>query len=238
MNKKTKGILAGAAGGALLLGAGGTFALWSDSATVQGGSITAGQLDVEAQPLAWWDVSPAGTILHNGTPGNVTVPRPGGPETLPGADISVPVDGGTFRIVPGDELVGLGQFDFTLQGQNLDAVVSVDFSKAVTDPDGADFHFLPDASLVVTDGDGNVTHLPLGPAGATGQVVNTTVELEGLLTSAQLASLRAGESVVVNAELVIDLNFDLPGAMTPDQRDQLSSVDLGAVGVTVTQVRG
>ncbi|WP_410602946.1 TasA family protein, partial [Bacillus sp. SIMBA_008] len=47
MNKKLTGIVAGAAGAALLL-SGGTYALWYDSAEAPGGTITAGNLDVAA----------------------------------------------------------------------------------------------------------------------------------------------------------------------------------------------
>lgn len=46
MKKKTTGIIAGAAGAALLMG-GSTFALWSDSVDVPDSTITSGNLAVE-----------------------------------------------------------------------------------------------------------------------------------------------------------------------------------------------
>ena len=56
MNKLTKAGLAGGLGALLLLG-GTTFALWTDSASVAGGTITSGNLEVAAGTVAWHDVS-------------------------------------------------------------------------------------------------------------------------------------------------------------------------------------
>ena len=53
MNKIIKGSIAGAAGIALLLGGAGTFALWNDSTSVQGGKIKAGNLALVNQTGAW-----------------------------------------------------------------------------------------------------------------------------------------------------------------------------------------
>ena len=53
MNNKTKGLVAGLAGAAVLAG-GSTFALWSDSDSVDGGAITAGNLDVAAIGTPAW----------------------------------------------------------------------------------------------------------------------------------------------------------------------------------------
>ncbi|NKU44191.1 alternate-type signal peptide domain-containing protein [Rhodococcus hoagii] len=49
MNKKTKGAIAAGAAAALLAGGAGSFALWSDSETLNGGTITAGTLTLTAQ---------------------------------------------------------------------------------------------------------------------------------------------------------------------------------------------
>lgn len=101
MNKKTTGIVAGAAGAALLVG-GATFALWSDSAPVAGGTITAGNLDVEAVAPEWKDVS---------------ADRTGGPHAI---------DLETFRIVPGDTIQGTFGFKAALEGDNMVAELSLD----------------------------------------------------------------------------------------------------------------
>jgi len=101
MNKKTTGVVAGAAGAALLLG-GATFALWSDSAPVDGGTITAGNLDVEAVAPQWKDVSADRT------------------------DAGHVIDLDTFRIVPGDTIQGTFGFKAALEGDNMVAELSLD----------------------------------------------------------------------------------------------------------------
>lgn len=101
MNKKTTGIVAGAAGAALLMG-GATFALWNDSAEVAGGAITAGNLDVEAGTVSWQDVSADRTQ----------------------GDHEINLD--TFRIVPGDTVEGTLPLSAALQGDNLVAELSLD----------------------------------------------------------------------------------------------------------------
>lgn len=54
MNKLAKGAVAGAAGIALLMGGAGTFALWNDTSTVSGTTISSGELSVAtASPGAW-----------------------------------------------------------------------------------------------------------------------------------------------------------------------------------------
>jgi alternate signal-mediated exported protein len=54
MNKLTKGAIAGAAGIALLLGGAGSFALWSDSTTVNAGTINAGTMTLDAFDNGTW----------------------------------------------------------------------------------------------------------------------------------------------------------------------------------------
>lgn len=101
MNKKTTGLIAGAAGAALLMG-GATFALWSDSAEVAGDAITAGNLDVEAGDVTWMDVSADRTQ----------------------GDHEIDLD--TFRIVPGDTVRGTLPISAALEGDNMVAELSLD----------------------------------------------------------------------------------------------------------------
>src|SRR5688572_24467850 len=54
MNKMVKGSVAGATGIVLLMGGFGTYALWSDSATVPGGNVTSGTLNIESGGAATW----------------------------------------------------------------------------------------------------------------------------------------------------------------------------------------
>lgn len=103
MNETTKGALAAGAAGILLLGGAGSYALWSDAETVQGGTITAGNLDIS--PVAagvWTDVSP-------------------GPVKTPG-----PLDIATFRMVPGDVLQYKAQYRVLADGENLRATIAAD----------------------------------------------------------------------------------------------------------------
>ncbi|MCT1447386.1 MULTISPECIES: alternate-type signal peptide domain-containing protein [Brevibacterium] len=94
MKKQTLGIVAGAAGAALLLG-GGTFALWTDSAEADGGQITAGNLDVAVTGSAWQDIS---------------ADRPDNPHDI---------DLKTFKIIPGDTVQGTYGVDVGLEGDNM-----------------------------------------------------------------------------------------------------------------------
>src|SRR5690606_180399 len=107
MNNKTKGVIAGIAGLALL-GGGTTFALWSDSATVAGGTITNGNLEVAAiGALAWVDAS------------------------SPRVDEDHTIDPATWRMVRGDVVEGTQGLGVALQGDNLVAELTVDAPEAV-----------------------------------------------------------------------------------------------------------
>ena len=91
--------LAVAAGGALLLGAGGTFATWSAEQTLTGGTITTGELALSADALSWTDVSP---------------------------DIdATPIELDAFRMVPGDVLEGHTTVNTALIGDNLRASLTL-----------------------------------------------------------------------------------------------------------------
>lgn len=91
--------LAVAAGGALLLGTGTTFATWVAQDTVAGATITTGRLAVAADELAWTDISPDGS--------------------------GEAVDLGSFELVPGDVLQGQATVHTELVGANLRADLSL-----------------------------------------------------------------------------------------------------------------
>ena len=95
MNNKTKGAIAGIAGIALLAG-GTTFALWNDGVNVDGGIITAGNLDVAT----------VGTTQWVDTSANRT-------------DAGHTIDLNDFKIVPGDTIQGTFGIAAALQGDNL-----------------------------------------------------------------------------------------------------------------------
>src|SRR5690606_2413486 len=129
MNNKTKGVIAGIAGLALL-GGGTTFALWSDSATLTGATITNGNLDVTATgTMAWADVS-SDTV---------------------GAPVSIPSIG-DWRMVPGDALEGSQSLTVEVEGDNLVANLLVDTVSA-TLPAGvtATYDVLRGATVVADD---------------------------------------------------------------------------------------
>ncbi|MBM4517319.1 alternate-type signal peptide domain-containing protein [Rhodococcus hoagii] len=96
MNKKTKGAIAAGAAAALLAGGAGSFALWSDSETLNGGTITAGTLTLTAQGSPSW------------------------------SDENGAIDISTFRAVPGDVLTYKAQAVVGATGDNLEAAITVD----------------------------------------------------------------------------------------------------------------
>lgn len=102
MNKLVKGSIAGAAGVLLLLGGAGTFALWNENVTAQGGTVTTGNLDLAlvADTAAWADISP----------------------DADGAAFDPTAD----AIVPGDTITFTQNFTVTAWGKNLRAEVGLD----------------------------------------------------------------------------------------------------------------
>jgi alternate signal-mediated exported protein len=110
MHKPLQGAIALGAAGLLLLGGAGTYALWSDSVTLDGGTINAGQLDLAVtSPGAWADVS-------TGTP--VAIP-----------DIAA------FPVVPGDVLTYSLSATLTAEGENLEATLAADPASITGDAD-------------------------------------------------------------------------------------------------------
>lgn len=99
LSKLAKGLIAGGLGLALLLG-GGTFALWSDSASVDSGSIASGTLTLSAGTPTWKN-------------------------TVTGATVT---DLSSYHIVPGDVLAMTADLSITAVGDNLTAVLAVDTS--------------------------------------------------------------------------------------------------------------
>ena len=103
MKKLTKATIAGALGVVLLAG-GTTFALWSDSATVNGGSVKSGTLALTPNG------TPAWTDLSDGSP----------------------IDIASFLIVPGDTIEYTASFVVDASGTNLTATLDVSDPVAAT----------------------------------------------------------------------------------------------------------
>ncbi|MFF2269348.1 SipW-dependent-type signal peptide-containing protein [Cellulosimicrobium cellulans] len=177
MNTKIKGVVAGVAGGALLLGAGGTFALWHDEAGVAGGTIRSGLLDVETQETRWFDVSPdrpdavdlapevggglrwdTSWLGEEQTVWNTVQtefqrldPDGTGPGT--GDVVGHPIDDlGAWQAVPGDYILGQTRVTAKTEGDNMHAQLALHGAGPQSGElaDGLGLKF------VVADQDGNV----------------------------------------------------------------------------------
>lgn len=110
MKNTTKGAIAGGAAGVLLLGGLGSLAYWSDSETLDGGSVTAGTLSLGTPVCApgVWQYAPGS-------------PAAGDPVNL---------------IVPGDEIVKDCTFTITATGDNLEADLTTPATTSVTGGEG------------------------------------------------------------------------------------------------------
>jgi alternate signal-mediated exported protein len=111
MHKPLKGAIALGAAGLLLLGGAGTYALWSDSVELSGGTINAGQLEFVSTTIGVWRDASAG-------PPGTTIP-----------------DIGNFSIVPGDVLTYSLSTTLRAQGDNLAATIAADPSTIAGDQD-------------------------------------------------------------------------------------------------------
>ncbi len=216
MNNKTKGVIAGIAGLALL-GGGTTFALWSDSATVNGGTITSGNLDVAAAGnVVWYDVSDD---------------RADATATTPVTNIAAHAISsiGTWRIVPEDTIEATFPIAVALEGDNLVADLVVTNPTAITGAGGTiDSVAVYDSNNVLVGTAGVGTTSVVLQAPGTGQdngtddpgilVVNNTT-----LTGTPNVTLR----------VVVTISFD-----AVNQEDvQTTVADLSTVGVSLTQTR-
>ncbi|MEL4319591.1 alternate-type signal peptide domain-containing protein [Leifsonia sp. YIM 134122] len=101
MNKIIKGSIAGAAGIALLLGGAGTFALWNDSATVDGQNITSGKLSISSVTGGGWFADNGNTDYTDDAP--ITI--------------------GTYQVIPGKSIYYKGTTTITAEGNGLSATL-------------------------------------------------------------------------------------------------------------------
>lgn len=96
MKKSTKGALAAAAAGTLLLGGAGSLAFWNATATVDGSTVSSGSLSLTGAECSNW-------VLDNG-------------EEPQGEDLAV-------GIVPGDQLTKTCTYTITATGDHLRATL-------------------------------------------------------------------------------------------------------------------
>jgi len=202
--KLRTGIVAAALGAALLLG-GGTYALWSDSASLSGGTITAGDLRLDAGTMAAYDIS-ADTAGPGGTPAVVNGVTLDSVTGTPIADLS------DWRMVPGDTLALAFPYDLTLSGDNLKADLNLDVSKLAesNEFEGLDLQY-------AVFGDGTV-HKAQGavPSSGVATVATLSPSDSGPVVFVLYATLAATETADQNA--VLDLADTLELTLTQNTR--------------------
>ena len=122
MKKTTKGAIAAGAAAVLLMGGAGTLAYWSDSATVDGGSVNSGELALDAGTCTGDWVYAASNSAAPGTP--------------------------VTNIVPGDAVSTTCDFVITAAGDNLTAELTAPTTVGIT-PDPTDPATTFDATVAV-----------------------------------------------------------------------------------------
>jgi len=199
MKKKAAiGLVAGALGIGLLAG-GTTLALWSDTEDVDGGVITAGNLDVAAGTAGvWYDISPADadgwTIADT-----IAVPAPVAAAT----GVVFP---NTYGIVPGDLLELLQPVTVVATGDNMVAELTADLTTVeAAIPVALQPHVefgifvFDDTGALLSSADGSTVSFLIPDTNADGAAVPFTVKIR--------------------------LGFD---GLTPDQVGVLETIDLSA----------
>ena len=225
-SRRGLGIIAGVAGGLLLLG-GTTFALWSDSALQEGGTISNGNLDVE--PLGattYWDVSPDRTDTPDVTP-------------ITGRDAHSVADVAAYSIVPGDVLEADYGFVVALEGDNLVGDLTLTLGGAAAPPAGVTFtaqaYYLDGAAWVPvgtpsTVAPGTATPISLGLFQAANQL-NGSLDVGGIPV---IALPDTAGATGPNIGVVLTATFD---EGTTGRTSVLVETALGDVTVNLNQVR-
>lgn len=201
-----------------------TFALWTTSQTLTGGTITAGNLDLgRVSTAAFYDVS--ADRADKGTTPIVTG------TSVVGHGITTPAD---WRIVPGDTVAVVYTVNVTLEGDNMVAALSIDetdagsllntdmtYSYAVYIPGS------PTATVVVPKtvlGGSALAYLAAPDAGQAAGASDAVAPVYGMTSTTQTFT------VVVYGE------FDHDAVTDPE--DNRTVVDtLGGLALTLTQVR-
>lgn len=139
MKKSTKGALAAAAAGTLLMGGAGSLAFWSASGGVGGGTITAGHLSLD-------DTTGADDTCANA------------PWLLDSAGGSTSFDPTTDKIVPGDVLTKICTYNVVARGKHLTAALTTSGGSSSGDltaqtVTGASFTIdaVPDTTITTAD---------------------------------------------------------------------------------------
>ena len=171
---RRKGVTAIAAvvAGVVLLAGGSTYALWSDSDDVRGGTITAGDLDLKAFEAFSFDVSAdradSDSTVINGAELPLTFAEDQAGEVTNLKVVDDQLTGhsigklATWLIVPGDTVAVLFPYTVTLRGDNLVAELTIDSTEMVAARENTDmvYHY----AIFGTDGQQIGTTNPLESA--------------------------------------------------------------------------
>lgn len=178
MKKSTKGAVAAAAAGVLLLGGAGSLAFWSDSEIIGGGTINAGHISLD-------DTTLGTDSLVETDDGCVNAPfYLDSDESLPGT-VFVPGLGGS-HLVPGDELTKVCTFNVNAVGDHLRATV-----EEAAQPSDTGTLTQASSSAVFTIGGNSITEITEG---------NNDEELKATITVTfpGLAATNASQDDVLN----------------------------------------
>ena len=258
-NKTTRrrnAVIAAVAGAALLLG-GSTYALWQATANLEGGTITAGDLNIQAGTFNAWDVSSDRLDSQNTEDGAQAVSTVGSqdPEIAPitlqdeegdsvlGHPIRIsakPSDSDSdWKMVPGDTVALTIPYLITLKGDNLVAKLEMGVKKDILDELTA-----TDSLLSVQYQMFNDEGQPVGDGGTLSQEKNVISYYQGYNPTGAGGQPEADTIPTVNNDgnavfvLVLYVSFD-PANMTVE-REQVNGTLLslaGTLNMTLTQVR-
>lgn len=228
--RRRRGLIAGALGISLLMG--GSFALWSHSATMAGGTITNGNLDIAAlSGVAYWDVS------QDRADATATAPVTG----INGHSIA---DIAAYDIVPGDVIQANYGFSVGLLGDNmvadLTAKLASDANVTAAAAQGVTFKaqawylsastWTKVGSAPVVINPGSTTTIDLGKVQAANQLNGSLDAGIPVISRGQVDASADTANVVV----VVTGTFD---SATSDQTSTLAQSVLGDVTIDLAQVR-
>ncbi|QAY64603.1 alternate-type signal peptide domain-containing protein [Xylanimonas allomyrinae] len=207
--------LAGGAALAVALLGGGTFALWSQSVGLDGGTITAGDLSLSAEASSFYDVS----ADRNYTEAIAGLSNP----VVKGQKISPE----TWLMVPGDKVAAVLPVVVTLKGDNLVATLALS-----SEVFGQDKVIPGEYTYAVYDGKGTaIAQEAKVPAGG----VLATLQAKGLgqgVAGGEGIPTRAVDGTETFTVVVFD-TFDENGTPeAPGRKDALTDLE-----VTLTQIR-
>jgi alternate signal-mediated exported protein len=161
MKKSTKGALAAAAAGSLLLGGAGSLANWTGSQDVTGGTISSGKLTLSEPDCS-------------GTNGTHDWQFDGGGAFTTGADGS--------KVVPGDTITKVCNMTLVLEGDHVGATLALDSAAIATEVAASntlDTELMPTATFTVNGG----AYTPITNPGTYTVKATVTVNLPETVTS-------------------------------------------------------